>query len=953
MIEQGLFKRHFVGRDGFQWWIGQVAPEESWQENIPGVPVESNQDESYKGFGERVRVRIMGYHTARKSDIPDDELPWATVMYPVTAGGGGRSSFQSMNLVGGNFVFGFFLDGEDAQQPVIMGVIGYNDYQEVMKDVSDMGFVPISGHQQSQEGNEVPHYSVKEGGAGMTASQENANGTPNNDLIVESTQGSNSTKEMSSKKMEEKGKTEEAIAKNEDCEPVPTNRIQKQMQNVMHEMESVQRSAYDIREAISAGTADIQGKIAGLQAKLAKFISSIMKSIFTQIEKTVLKTLNDAVKPTHSLLMPNERPILKTAMDTANDLIACLFKKIFGQLLDMVMGFLSDALGTGGSGGSSDGQKVINVPSCYVNDFIGSAIGTVSNEIGGELNNIVSDVNGILDGMSAASSAAGGLSSAAGGAAGALGSIGDIGGFDVSSIVQDLFSFLGCEEENKCPTVDTWSMWYGMDSGNSNSMSNMAAIGSKSKSKSSKSKSAGDGFKDMSFDDIYTESTCGGGGNNSNGSNPGNTGSGGNNNNNNGGGNIGGGSGGNSNIGNSTPGYDWGNGGTIEPILCGPPLVRITGGWGAKGNAIVSQSGKVLSVDITALGVNYDRYKSRIVIVDQCGKGNNAILIPIIDDVTVTSNDDGTLNLNQGGMNTTMRGGRMPSGNLGYENSNGILVPIIDDNGEPVKEGGVTNSVVDGIVIKPGSGYLPSPDGSIGGDGRVWAEPGDTIIQRPGGGYLPPIPPGNDVIVSPGDTVTTPGTSDPIVSEPGNVVINPGVPTLIEETPVTITTPPITNVSQSIEYPSNSDGAYPVVLYLCDIIIIDSGFGYSPGDEIVISPNSGATAVPKFDKQGRLMSVKITEGGEGFTDIPYIYIKSQTGYNAKLAPKFCIDRVSDALSEPTSQDKLVTVIDCVSRSPVGYLNGSPYYGPYHEHNGVRMVGSKHTSAKHATLTARP
>ena len=142
-------------------------------------------------------------------------------------------------------------------------------------------------------------------------------------------------------------------------------------------------------------------------------------------------------------------------------------------------------------------------------------------------------------------------------------------------------------------------------------------------------------------------------------------------------------------------------------------------------------------------------------------------------------------------------------------------------------------------------------------------------------------------------------------------------------------------------------------MYLCEIFILNPGFGYSPGDEIVISPNSGAVAVPKFDKQGRLMSVKITEGGEGFTDIPYIYIKSQTGYNAKLVPKFCIDRVSDALSEPTSQDKLVTVIDCVSRSPVGYLNGLPYYGPYHEHNGVRMVGSKHTSAKHATLKARP
>jgi hypothetical protein len=33
MIEQGLFKRHFVGRDGFIWWIGQIA-NDSWTQNL-------------------------------------------------------------------------------------------------------------------------------------------------------------------------------------------------------------------------------------------------------------------------------------------------------------------------------------------------------------------------------------------------------------------------------------------------------------------------------------------------------------------------------------------------------------------------------------------------------------------------------------------------------------------------------------------------------------------------------------------------------------------------------------------------------------------------------------------------------------------------------------------------------------------------------------------------------
>ena len=42
MIEQGLFKRYFVGRDGFVWWVGQVAPESTWSGNKPSGPVGNN-----------------------------------------------------------------------------------------------------------------------------------------------------------------------------------------------------------------------------------------------------------------------------------------------------------------------------------------------------------------------------------------------------------------------------------------------------------------------------------------------------------------------------------------------------------------------------------------------------------------------------------------------------------------------------------------------------------------------------------------------------------------------------------------------------------------------------------------------------------------------------------------------------------------------------------------------
>ena len=35
--------------------------------------------------------------------------------------------------------------------------------------------------------------------------------------------------------------------------------------------------------------------------------------------------------------------------------------------------------------------------------------------------------------------------------------------------------------------------------------------------------------------------------------------------------------------------------------------------------------------------------------------------------------------------------------------------------------------------------------------------------------------------------------------------------------------------------------------------------------------------------------------------------------------------------------------------PVGYVSGKPYYGPYHEMMGVKMVGAEHTSEPHAII----
>jgi methyl-accepting chemotaxis protein len=118
-----LFNPGFLGVH-FNWWVGQIADDSTWRDN--SLPGKHESAEQIPGWGRRYKVRIVGLHDQGEKVIPSDQLPWAQVMYPITAGGGQTGSSQTPNLRQGNFVFGFFLDGQDQQVPVIMGVLGNN-----------------------------------------------------------------------------------------------------------------------------------------------------------------------------------------------------------------------------------------------------------------------------------------------------------------------------------------------------------------------------------------------------------------------------------------------------------------------------------------------------------------------------------------------------------------------------------------------------------------------------------------------------------------------------------------------------------------------------------------------------------------------------------------------------------------------------------------------------------
>ena len=72
----------------------------------------------------RVRVRCVGYHTEDNNDLKTKDLPWATIMQPTTSAAMQGIGSSPTGLVRGTHVVGFFRDGTDAQDPIVMGSIG-------------------------------------------------------------------------------------------------------------------------------------------------------------------------------------------------------------------------------------------------------------------------------------------------------------------------------------------------------------------------------------------------------------------------------------------------------------------------------------------------------------------------------------------------------------------------------------------------------------------------------------------------------------------------------------------------------------------------------------------------------------------------------------------------------------------------------------------------------------
>lgn len=102
-----------IGEEGFRWFIGVV---------------EDREDPLKQG---RVRARAFSIH-GTAVEIPTNAIPWATVLMPGYSSSYKQVGTSPTGLQLGSTVIGFFMDGNEAQLPIIIGIMpGNNDISKL------------------------------------------------------------------------------------------------------------------------------------------------------------------------------------------------------------------------------------------------------------------------------------------------------------------------------------------------------------------------------------------------------------------------------------------------------------------------------------------------------------------------------------------------------------------------------------------------------------------------------------------------------------------------------------------------------------------------------------------------------------------------------------------------------------------------------------------------------
>jgi hypothetical protein len=448
-----LFNPGFLGAS-FSWWVGQVVDDSVWRDNIS--PSKYEDKNSVPGWGYRYKVRIIGLHDQGQETIPDDQLPWANIMYPVTAGAYLGSSGQTPMIRQGNMVFGFFLDGQDQQVPVIMGVMG-NNSQTILGLSADNkvtntnpGTLAFSGHATGavpKEGSKRSIPSDEDKGikkpaapkdpredardredASAEADRQGLTGKEKKNFIdrfVErrardfqrcqlpsaptfpgATNENEGVHQINSADVKRQEKCDEKIVlltpDQDEFVKSALKGIQTALDNYVTYIDKFLQAIQCYVDAVSSTITDLRRILRNIVCEIAKYI----KVLFDQLLAYVLKILNKELNKVIAAMPSSYRYQFADMKDVLTELMLCLYGKLSANLCDKVQGVLDDILNLdqlekdardrarGEDSGATTNPKV---PMCSAEDVASRILAASKSEIDAANNNLIENLDAYLE----------------------------------------------------------------------------------------------------------------------------------------------------------------------------------------------------------------------------------------------------------------------------------------------------------------------------------------------------------------------------------------------------------------------------------------------------------------------------------------------------------------------------------------------------------------------------
>ena len=391
---------HAIGKDGFNWWIGQVENDGSDPEYDGSQP----KDYDYTG---KVKVRVVGYHNPDKEVLPTRDLPWASCIMPaVYAMKSGMGTIQQLQV--SSWVVGFWMDGSSAQIPIIMGSISDQNPQDIYTKLpaqSSKGYQQIHAPDYDPDkhgtGGGIPgataDTTATDPTTGNTTKSEEKEKTDDVSTVNERGEGQKATEAM---KAADDRKKYTIHVGNGKCGTPADVKIKGATAEFLKFARGIEKN--DIGEFINSKTGaieDLAGEIEAVQDRIQGFMGGVLANVkgtvLKETQKHIQGVINDIKIPDPDLLDP-----AVDQLKNVGDLINCLFKQIFNELADVIGGLLNDLI-----------SQALDSALCLAKDIFSDLFGGLMDKLMKGIDTALGILDGALSAIKGAASMIQGITS--------------------------------------------------------------------------------------------------------------------------------------------------------------------------------------------------------------------------------------------------------------------------------------------------------------------------------------------------------------------------------------------------------------------------------------------------------------------------------------------------------------------------------------------------------------